>query len=59
MKFTPFFLLYIGPDALMPVASALAAVVGLLLMFWRRTVGLVRALAQRVAGAARRLFGGG
>ena len=41
---------YIGPDVLMPVASAVAAVVGFLLMFWRRTVGFVRTVAQRVAG---------
>ena len=47
------FVLYIGPDVLMPVASAIAAVVGVILMFWRRTVGFV----QRVAGAIGRLFG--
>jgi hypothetical protein len=35
--------MYIGPETLMPVASALAAIVGVLLMFWRRTVALVRA----------------
>ena len=44
--------LYIGPDVLMPVASAIAAVVGFLLMFWRRTVALV----QRGGAAIRRLF---
>lgn len=55
MKLTPLVLLYIGPDALMPLASALAAAVGLLLMFWRRTVGFVRMVAQRVA----KLFGKG
>lgn len=41
--------MYIGPDTLMPVASALAAIAGVLLMFWRRTVGAVRLGAQRVA----------
>lgn len=40
--------MYIGPDALMPLASALAAVAGFVLMFWRRLVGMVRLLASRV-----------
>ena len=44
------FILYIGPDVLMPVASALAAVVGFLLMFWRRTVGFFRTIFQKVFG---------
>jgi hypothetical protein len=34
----------------MPVASAFAAVAGFILMFWRRLVGAVRLLAQRVTG---------
>jgi hypothetical protein len=38
---------YIGPDALMPVASFLAAVVGVVLMFWRRLVGAARMLLTR------------
>jgi hypothetical protein len=45
--------LYIGPDVLMPVASAVAAIVGFLLMFWRRTVGFVKVVGRKVAG----LFG--
>ena len=40
---------YIGPDALMPLASALAAIVGFLLMFWRRVAGAMRMLFGRVA----------
>jgi hypothetical protein len=44
--------LYIGPDVIMPLASALAAVVGFLLMFWRRTVAFV----QRIVGAFTGLF---
>jgi hypothetical protein len=47
------FVLYVGPDVLMPVASAIAAVVGFLLMFWRRTVSV----AQRAVQALARLFG--
>ncbi len=37
----------------MPLASAAAALLGGLLMFWRRVVGWVKAVAHRVAG----LFG--
>lgn len=40
--------MYIGPDALMPIASVFAAVAGFVLMFWRRLVGAVRYLAQRM-----------
>ncbi len=38
---------YIGPDALMPLASALAAVGGFLLMFWRRVVGAFKFIAEK------------
>jgi hypothetical protein len=41
--------MYIGPDSLMPVASAFAAVAGFLLMFWRRVIAALRIVAQRVA----------
>lgn len=37
---------YIGPDVFLPVTSALAAIAGVLLMFW-----------QKVAGFVMRLFG--
>ena len=40
--------MYIGPDSMMPLASAFAAVAGFLLMFWRRLVGAMRFLAQRL-----------
>lgn len=40
--------MYIGPETMMPVASAFAAIVGFLLMFWRRTVGAMRALLQAI-----------
>lgn len=45
--------MYLGPETLMPVASALAAVGGVLLLFWRRVVGAVRALFRRVSGIFR------
>jgi hypothetical protein len=34
----------------MPLASAFAAIAGFVLMFWRRLVGALRYLAQRVGG---------
>ena len=40
--------MYIGPDTLMPAASAVAAVAGVALMFWRRAVGAVRMAAYSV-----------
>jgi hypothetical protein len=32
-------MLYLGPDTVMPLASAIAAVVGVAVMFWHKTVG--------------------
>lgn len=48
--------MYVGPETLMPVASALAAVVGILLMFWRRTVATFRASRRLIQRAVDRLF---
>lgn len=42
--------LYVGPDALLPLASALAAVGGAIMIFWRQVVGL----ARRIVGLFRR-----
>lgn len=43
--------MYVGPEALMPLASALAAIAGFLLMFsGRRVVGAARSILQFVAG---------
>lgn len=39
--------LYIGPDVFMPIASALAAVAGVLLMFWQRVTSFVARLFGR------------
>jgi hypothetical protein len=41
-------LLYIGPDLLMPLASALAAIAGVLVMFWQRVVILVRLVWTKI-----------
>jgi len=42
--------LYIGPDTLMPIASVFAAVAGFVMMFWRRLVGMVKLVVQRLTG---------
>jgi hypothetical protein len=36
-------MMYVGPETLMPLASALAAVAGVAIMFWRKTVAMVKA----------------
>ncbi|MEO6222672.1 MAG: hypothetical protein ABIP90_05440 [Vicinamibacterales bacterium] len=36
----PWVFLYIGPDAFLPFASAIAALAGAVLIFWNRVVGL-------------------
>jgi len=40
----PIVILYIGPETMLPLASALAAIVGVLLIVWHRVLGLVRKL---------------
>jgi hypothetical protein len=45
----PFLLLYIGPETMLPLASALVAIGGVLLMFWHRFVGLLRKLWRVIA----------
>ncbi len=42
--------MYIGPDTLMPLASAFAAIAGVVMMFWRRLVEAVKFLTQRLSG---------
>lgn len=32
--------LYVGPDQLLPLTSALGAILGIVLMLWRRLVGV-------------------
>lgn len=41
-------MLYLGPEVLMPLASVAAAIGGVLLMFWRRVVGAMRAVVRFV-----------
>jgi hypothetical protein len=35
-------LLYVGPETILPLTSALAAIIGVLLLVWHRVVELVR-----------------
>jgi hypothetical protein len=48
-----FALLYGGPDTFMPLASALAAVIGVLLMVWNRVFSILRRFVQ---SSSRRLL---
>lgn len=43
-------LLYIGPEAFLPLTSAIAAIVGIVMMFWNRVVGLARKIWLMVTG---------
>lgn len=42
-------LLYIGPDVFLPITSALAAVVGVALVFWQRLTALVGRVFRLIA----------
>jgi hypothetical protein len=46
VNYLPILLLYIGPETMLPLASALAAIGGVLLLFWHRFIGLLRKLWQ-------------
>ncbi len=39
--------MYIGPETLMPLASVIAAIAGVVMMFWRRVVLAFRAGVSR------------
>lgn len=41
--------MYVGPEVIMPLASALAAVAGVLMIFWRKVAGIARAAWHFVA----------
>jgi hypothetical protein len=46
--------MYLGPDVTVPLASAFAAIAGVMLMFGRRVMAGLRAVGHRIT----RLFGG-
>ena len=39
-------LLYAGPDQILPLMSVLGGILGVLLIFWQRFVGLIRRVGQ-------------
>jgi hypothetical protein len=39
-------MLYVGPDQLMPITSALAAIGGAIMLFWRQLVGFARRVVK-------------
>ncbi|HEV8197152.1 MAG TPA: hypothetical protein VGP87_10965 [Gemmatimonadales bacterium] len=49
--------MYLGPDTALPLASAIAAVAGVAVMFWHRTVALCKSLGRSVASLFARLAG--
>jgi len=49
-------LLYLGPETILPLASILAAVVGVLLIFWQYIVRLVCRAFQFCRGKVSQLF---
>ncbi len=48
--------MYVGPETLMPLASALAAVAGVALMFWRKTVAVCKSVYRFFARLMAKLF---
>jgi len=49
--------MYVGPETLMPLASILAAVTGVVMLFWRRTVEVVRMAGGLLTRMCSDLFG--
>jgi hypothetical protein len=45
-----FLALYAGPDQVMTVTSGLAGLLGLLLMFWNKVVGLFFKMIRKIKG---------
>lgn len=43
-------LLYLGPETIVPLGSALAAIVGILLIFWRFIAGFIRNGFYKITG---------
>lgn len=48
--------MYVGPEVLLPVASAVTAIAGFAMMFWRRTVGAVRGTTKAVVRRVTEIF---
>jgi hypothetical protein len=50
VRLLPVIFLYVGPETILPLTSALAALVGFFLMFWRRCVGVIRKIWRMMFG---------
>lgn len=46
---------YLGPDTAMPLASAFAALVGIAVLFWHKTVAGIKGIARLVGRQISRL----
>ena len=46
----PVILAYIGPETMLPLASIIGAIVGVLLMIWQRVVSFVSNVYARLSG---------
>ncbi|HEV8151014.1 MAG TPA: hypothetical protein VGP61_12580 [Gemmatimonadales bacterium] len=46
--------MYLGPDAAVPFASAIAAIIGVLVLFWHRTVAAVKGAARWIGRLVKR-----
>jgi len=44
--------LYAGPDQVMTVTSGLASILGLLLIFWNKVVGIFFKIVRKFSGSA-------
>jgi hypothetical protein len=52
MPMAPTVFLYLGPETIMPVASILASIIGVVLLFWRLILGAAKRTYRRLSGAA-------
>jgi len=48
-----FVVMYVGPDQMLPIASALGAIVGVLLIVWNRAVSLMRRAFRFLTGKSK------
>jgi hypothetical protein len=46
-------MLYLGPEVVAPLLSVLAAIGGVLMMFWRRVAAMTRSITRVVTGKPR------
>lgn len=49
--------MYLGPETAMPLASAIAAVVGVMVVFWQRTKAVAKGIGRSIGNLFSRLGG--